>query len=137
MLPSGVAKVERVNPSNQNEEDVKRFMGAGAFGLKGKVDPAVDYAYIDVFPLAHALTKVYKYATNPIKGLTQTPNLGFDLRYVAASDINGECVVIDLRNLPKYSTGDKVLEQPLCPIGENGKRRRWADENVLTSTFIA
>ena len=76
---------------------------AGGIGLSGNVDPAEDYAYTSILRVSLALAarfpdgrdrKLYEDEYGPWH---QT-----DGAFVTAEKANGECVVIDYRNLPTY-----------------------------------
>lgn len=117
VLPSGVAKVSTV--TSPSYPPCKPLVEAGGVGLVGKVDPKQDYACAPVTRVALALAH-----RSPDPGDTATKLFGsddpespfqiFDGAFVSAEKADGECVVVDYRNMPTYMINEG--NQPFAQV---------------------
>lgn len=100
--------------SGGGNEAVSQAMLAGITGINGNVDPNEDYAYSTVGRVSLGLKQQYDAGNLPpqLRDWPSEPGA-----YTTATKGNGDCVVIDFRNMKPYIK--YVTDYPwskMCPI---------------------
>lgn len=115
VLPSGVQKITKVgSDGGGGNEAIDQAMLAGIRGISGTVDPNEDYAYSTVGRVSLGLKQQFDAGNLPSTLANWPSEPG---AYTTATKANGDCVVIDFRNMKPYV---KFVEDypysKMCPI---------------------
>lgn len=104
---------------------------AGGIGITGTVDPQTDYAYSLAFPVAMGLAKRYPSQRNQAEMVLPWEVRNYAGPFTVALRGDGQCVVIDFRNMPGYLLENNRNDAPVCAwevtdpsLGQGTSRKR-------------
>ena len=126
--------MQTVGFAEPNDPDVQAAEGAHIFGILGTVDPAQDYSYAGITGVLYGLRIVHSNAANKLPGSQPKPpgQQFYADKFISMIRANGDCVVIDLRNIGTYSLNTIAYNNAeFCAVGTNGKVKVQEGDGIL------